>query len=53
MVLLNATSTISWSTIWSVYSTEIYYGNGLMYAFQPRTGHYEVNAAVWTTAHTT
>lgn len=33
MVKLNATSTISWSTIWSVYSTEIYYGNGLMYAF--------------------
>ena len=30
-VLLNATSTIAWSTIWSVYASDIYFGNGLMY----------------------
>jgi hypothetical protein len=30
-VLLNSTSTISWSTIWSVYTQDSYFGNGLMY----------------------
>jgi hypothetical protein len=30
-VLLNSTSTIAWSTIWSVYPQDIYFGNGLMY----------------------
>jgi len=29
-VLLNATSTIAWSTIWSVYPSWPYFGNGLM-----------------------
>jgi galactosylceramidase len=36
-VLLNATSTIAWSTIWSVYTDESYFGNGLMCAFKRRT----------------
>lgn len=29
-IILNSTSTIAWSTIWSVYPQDIYYGNGLM-----------------------
>jgi hypothetical protein len=34
-VRLNSTSTVSWSTVWSVYSNDIYFGNGLMYAMEP------------------
>jgi hypothetical protein len=30
----------AWSTIWSVYPTWPYFGNGLMYAFSPWSGHY-------------
>ena len=52
-VLLNATSTISWSTIWSVYPKDSYFGNGLMYAFSPWSGSYTVNDAIWTSAHHT
>ena len=52
-VILNSTSTISWSTIWSVYPEDSYYGNGLMYAYTPWSGHYEVNDAIWTSAHHT
>ena len=50
-VLLNSTSTIAWSTIWSVYPKDIYFGNGLMYAMSPWTGHYDLvrppPQAVW------
>ena len=53
MVRMNMTSTISWSLIWSVYNNFPYFGNGLMYAFEPWSGHYEVNAAIWTGAQTT
>lgn len=52
-VRLNATSTISWSTVWSVYKNDIYYGNGLTYAYEPWSGSYEVNPSIWTTAHWT
>ena len=52
-VLLNSTSTISWSTIWSVYPKDSYFGNGLMYAFSPWSGSYTVNPAIWTSAHHT
>ena len=30
----------AWSTIWSVYPSFPYFGNGLMYAFSPWSGHY-------------
>jgi hypothetical protein len=52
-VKLNATSTVSWSTIWSVPEPYRYFGNGLMYAFEPWSGNYSVPPAVWTTAHVT
>ena len=52
-IVLNSTSTISWSTIWSVYPEDSYYGNGLMYAFSPWSGNYVVNDAIWTSAHHT
>eukprot|EP01048_Picozoa_sp_COSAG05_P005603 COSAG05_NODE_337_length_11164_cov_11.970357_4_plen_963_part_00 len=50
-VKLNATATISWSTIWSVYDSWRYYGNGLMYAMEPWSGNYTVPPAIWTSAH--
>jgi len=52
-VKLNATSTISWSTIWSVYDSWRYFGNGLMYAFEPWSGNYTVPPTIWTSAHVT
>lgn len=52
-VRMNQTSTIAWSLIWSVYAQLPYFGNGLMYAYSPWSGSYEVNQAVWTTAHFT
>ncbi len=50
-VRMNMTSTISWSLVWSVYDDWPYFGNGLMYAYWPWTGHYTVNEAIWTSAH--
>lgn len=52
-IRLEATSSIAWSLIWSAYPNLECFGNGLMYAFEPWSGHYEVKAPVWTTAHTT
>eukprot|EP00462_Mataza_sp_D1_P005666 CAMPEP_0175124564 /NCGR_PEP_ID=MMETSP0087-20121206/2849_1 /TAXON_ID=136419 /ORGANISM="Unknown Unknown, Strain D1" /LENGTH=801 /DNA_ID=CAMNT_0016406341 /DNA_START=64 /DNA_END=2466 /DNA_ORIENTATION=- len=52
-VRMNMTSTIAWSLIWSVNNGEPYYGNGLMYAYEPWSNWYTVNPPVWTTAHTT
>jgi len=52
-VLLNATATIAWSTIWSVYANDDYRGNGLMLAMTPWSGNYSVQAPIWTTAHWT
>eukprot|EP00927_Polykrikos_kofoidii_P020275 TRINITY_DN19577_c0_g1_i1.p1 TRINITY_DN19577_c0_g1~~TRINITY_DN19577_c0_g1_i1.p1 ORF type:complete len:817 (+),score=109.67 TRINITY_DN19577_c0_g1_i1:87-2453(+) len=50
-VRMRMTSTISWSLVWSVYDDWPYFGNGLMYAYWPWSGHYTVNAAIWTSAH--
>ena len=52
------TSTIAWSTVWSVYPTVDAdegpgWGPGLMTAWQPWAGHYAVPPTVWATAHTT
>lgn len=52
-VRMNMTSTIAWSLVWSVYGDWPYFGNGLMYAMQPWSGYYEVNQAIWTSAHHT
>ena len=53
LVKLNATSTITWATLWGVYDSWRYFGNGLMYAFQPWSDNYTVPPAIWTSAHTT
>eukprot|EP00746_Dinoflagellata_sp_MGD_P092244 gnl/MRDRNA2_/MRDRNA2_36507_c0_seq1.p1 gnl/MRDRNA2_/MRDRNA2_36507_c0~~gnl/MRDRNA2_/MRDRNA2_36507_c0_seq1.p1 ORF type:complete len:1023 (-),score=176.27 gnl/MRDRNA2_/MRDRNA2_36507_c0_seq1:99-3167(-) len=52
-IRLEATSSIAWSLIWSAYPNLECFGNGLMYAFEPWSGHYEVRSPVWATAHTT
>jgi galactosylceramidase len=52
-VRMNQTTTIMWSLIWSVYQGLPYFGNGLMYAYSPWSGSYEVNSPIWTSAHVT
>eukprot|EP00435_Cladocopium_sp_Y103_P061266 s69_g22.t3 len=52
-VRMKATSSIAWSLIWSVYPNLECFGNGLLYAYEPWSGHYEVMAPLWTSAHTT
>ncbi len=47
------TGSLNWSAVASWYSTLPFYGDGLMLAAQPWTGHYELGASVWVTAHTT
>jgi len=52
-VRMQATSSIAWSLVWSAYPNLECFGQGLMYAYEPWSGHYEVSPPVWTTAHTT
>lgn len=47
------TKTIIWSPITSYYDVLPLPGSGLMRANQPWSGHYDVQPAVWMTAHTT
>ena len=51
-VKVNATSTISWSTIWAAYEPWMYLGSGLgPSAWEPWSGNYSVYMTVWTSAH--
>ena len=50
----NQTSTTSWSLIWSTPAALSPYQNcGSMYASEPWSGHYTVDAAIWMHAHWT
>jgi len=52
-IRMNATSSIAWSLVWSAYPNLECFGNGLLYAFEPWSGHFGVMPPVWTSAHTT
>jgi alpha-L-fucosidase len=65
-ILSNMTSTLSWATLWSAYpnvdvfagsgdptSGDDFWGPGLLYAWQPWSGHYALPPTVWASAHTT
>jgi hypothetical protein len=47
------TATEIWSPVTSYYDILPIPGSGLMYANTPWSGHYEVQPAIWVTAHTT
>ncbi|MCL5670217.1 MAG: DUF1080 domain-containing protein [Acidobacteria bacterium] len=47
------TKTEIWSPVTSYYNILPIPGSGLMYANTPWSGHYEVQPAIWATAHTT
>ena len=52
-VYSNFTSTIAWSPIAAYYDSLPYSKVGLMHAAEPWSGHYDVDQALWATAHTT
>lgn len=52
-IRMGMTASVAWSLVWSAYPSLECYGNGLMYAYEPWSGSYEVSPPVWATAHTT
>lgn len=57
---MNVSATISWSMLWSAYNNAqidpfqgVGWGPGLVYAWQPWSGAFNVTPAVWAAAHTT
>jgi len=48
-----SSSTTVWAAIWSAYQNLGCFGHGMMYAYEPWSGHYEVKSPIWTMAHTT
>jgi hypothetical protein len=52
-VIGKMTASIVWSPVTSYYDIFPIAGSGLMRANQPWSGHYEVQPAIWLTAHTT
>ncbi len=47
------TAYINWTVAAARYSTLPYYGDGLLLADQPWSGHYQVGKSIWVTAQTT
>eukprot|EP00039_Didymoeca_costata_P007720 m.103148 g.103148 ORF g.103148 m.103148 type:complete len:869 (-) comp13797_c0_seq4:165-2771(-) len=52
-IRLNATSTIAWSLIWSVYDDLACNANGLTLANSPWSSNFTVDAPIWMSAHWT
>jgi galactosylceramidase len=52
-VLGNITGTIAWNLVAAYYDNLPYTGHGLFSATSPWSGAYDVNSALWATAHTT
>jgi hypothetical protein len=50
-VRMNMSTTIAWALVWSVLPGGGCDGDGLTLANTPWSGHYETDAAVWTSAH--
>ncbi|XP_046548420.1 galactocerebrosidase-like [Haliotis rubra] len=49
----NVTGCIAWALTTSWYYALPYFDHGLMNAFEPWSGNYEVSSPIWVTAHTT
>lgn len=52
-VMASQSSSVAWSLIWSTLDGLEYSNRGMMGAFEPWSGHFEISAAVWATAQTT
>ena len=52
-VVMNMTTTIAWSPLWSVYDGLPYEQAGLLLAAEPWSGHWEVSPPVWAGAQWT
>ena len=52
-VAANQTSSVAWSLIWSTLDGLEYSNRGMMGAFEPWSGHFDVSVGVWAQAQTT